>query len=156
MSLTMTPEDICKEYRTAKSPLKQIGVLAELNACPKGEIIQVLRDNGEKLPGNVGPRSKPAPDLTPGDVNYWEREAENDRKSASGGPPGAAAPTTAGDQEKATPVTQKLEKLIAQAFGQQRGTMMTLGEALELYRNVLMLELIFEVEVGKEARAPDE
>lgn len=56
MSLTMTPEDICKEYRTAKSPLKQIGVLAELNACTKKEIVEVLTEHGEKLPGNVGPR----------------------------------------------------------------------------------------------------
>lgn len=75
MSLTMTPEDICKEYRTAKSPLKQIGVLAELNACPKGEIIKVLRDNGEKLPGNVGPRKAAEADLTAADVNYEEKPA---------------------------------------------------------------------------------
>lgn len=56
MSLTMTPEDICKEYRTAKNRVKQIGVLAELNACSKKEIVDILQENGEKLPGNVGPR----------------------------------------------------------------------------------------------------
>lgn len=56
MSLTMTPEDICKEYRTSKNRVKQIGVLAELNACTKKEIVEVLKENGEKLPGNVGPR----------------------------------------------------------------------------------------------------
>lgn len=79
MGMMMTPEDICKEYRTAKSPLKQIGVLAELNTCSKKEIIKILTDNGEKLPGNVGPRKAAeatpgnVPELTAADVNYKEK-----------------------------------------------------------------------------------
>ena len=50
--MTMTAEEICREYRTAKAPTKQIGILAELNACTKDEIKRVLIQHGEKLPGN--------------------------------------------------------------------------------------------------------
>ena len=77
MNLTMTPEDICKEYRTAKNRVKQIGVLAELNACSKTKIMYILTQNGEKLPGNMEPRkaenAEAEPELTAADVNYKEK-----------------------------------------------------------------------------------
>ena len=59
-------ERICSEYRTAKSKLKQIGILAELNGCTKDEIKQILVDAGEKLPGNMTvPGQKKAPKPAP-------------------------------------------------------------------------------------------
>lgn len=37
-------------YRSAKNPKAQIGILAQLYLCEKEEIIQVLKNSGEKLP----------------------------------------------------------------------------------------------------------
>lgn len=66
--MTMTNEEICREYRTAKAPLKQIQILAELNGCKKDVIKQILIDGGEKLPGNMtapGERKAPKPKAEP-------------------------------------------------------------------------------------------
>ena len=46
----MSATDIAKEYRTAKSPRAQIGILAELNACSRQEIADVLIAQGETVP----------------------------------------------------------------------------------------------------------
>ena len=51
--MTMTDEEICRDYRTAKAPMKQIGILADLNQCGKDRIKQILIDGGCKLPGNM-------------------------------------------------------------------------------------------------------
>ena len=66
--MTMTPEEICREYRQAKAPTKQIQILADLNGCKKDEIKQILIDGGEKLPGNMtapGERKAPKPKAEP-------------------------------------------------------------------------------------------
>ena len=63
--MTMTPEEICREYRQAKSPTKQIQILADLNGCKKDEIKRILVDCGEKLPGNMMPKPKAAPKAMP-------------------------------------------------------------------------------------------
>lgn len=69
--MTMTNEEICREHRTAKAPQKQIGILAELNQVPRKEIVEILKEGGEKLPGNyynkapkkpAAPAEKKAPD----------------------------------------------------------------------------------------------
>ncbi len=49
--MTMTPEEIVREYREAKSPMKQIGILADENACTKREIVRILLEAGEEVPG---------------------------------------------------------------------------------------------------------
>jgi len=46
----MTNEEICREYRQAKTPLKQIRILADQNGCTKREIAEILREAGEELP----------------------------------------------------------------------------------------------------------
>lgn len=62
--MQMTPEEIVAEYRQAKSPLKQIGILADLNQCSKKEITAILTAQGEALPGQYGRRAAPrAPEL---------------------------------------------------------------------------------------------
>lgn len=63
--MTMTNEEICRDYRTAKAPMKQIGILAELNQCDKNRIKQILMDGGEKLPGNMIPKPKQTKDQAP-------------------------------------------------------------------------------------------
>jgi len=46
----MSATDIAKEYRTAKSPRAQIGILADLNGCTKQEIADILIAQGETVP----------------------------------------------------------------------------------------------------------
>lgn len=48
--MIMTDEEICREYRQAKTPLKQIRILADENGCTKREIAEILREAGEELP----------------------------------------------------------------------------------------------------------
>ena len=48
--MTMTNEEICREYRQAKTPLKQIRILADENGCRRDEIVSILREAGEELP----------------------------------------------------------------------------------------------------------
>ena len=48
--MTMTPEEIVREYREAKTPMKQIGILADENACAKKEIVRILLEAGEEVP----------------------------------------------------------------------------------------------------------
>lgn len=46
----MTSEEIVRDYKLSKTPMKQIGILAELNGCSKREIVDVLREAGVELP----------------------------------------------------------------------------------------------------------
>lgn len=48
--MTMTPEEIARDYRGSKAPLKQIGILADLNGCTKQEIADVLKEAGLDVP----------------------------------------------------------------------------------------------------------
>lgn len=65
--MTMTNEEICRDYRNAKVPTKQIKILAELNQCTMDDIKRILTEGGEKLPGNMMPKPKkePAPKPEP-------------------------------------------------------------------------------------------
>lgn len=48
-----TELEIVSIYRQAKDKTKQIGILAELNGCPKAEIIEILQRGGEKVDGRI-------------------------------------------------------------------------------------------------------
>jgi hypothetical protein len=48
--MIMTNEEIIREYREAKTPLKQIGILADENQCSRGKIVEILRAAGMDLP----------------------------------------------------------------------------------------------------------
>ena len=48
--MTMTPAEIAKSYREAKNRRAQIGVLADLNACKKADILAALVEAGEITP----------------------------------------------------------------------------------------------------------
>lgn len=56
--MTMTNEEICRDYRQAKKPMAQIGILAQLNNCGRDKIVQILKDGGEELPGQYKPKPK--------------------------------------------------------------------------------------------------
>lgn len=45
----MTDEEICRSYREAKEPNKQIQILADLNACDCENIVEILKANNEPL-----------------------------------------------------------------------------------------------------------
>lgn len=56
----MTDEEIVRDYQAAKSPLKQVGILAQLNNCSKERIKEILVAAGCELPAQMRPRPKKA------------------------------------------------------------------------------------------------
>lgn len=48
--MMMSNLEIASTYRQAKQPLKQIGILAELNGVSQKEIAEILREQGCELP----------------------------------------------------------------------------------------------------------
>ena len=55
----MTNEEleIVREYKAAKQPLKQIGILSDLNGVDKSEIVRILREAGCELPKQYAPKA---------------------------------------------------------------------------------------------------
>lgn len=80
--MTMTPEEICRDYRGAAQPLKQIGILADLNQCSKDEIKRILIAGGCELPGNMRPKAKKAPEAVL-DVGMAAKPITKPRKSVT-------------------------------------------------------------------------
>lgn len=60
--MNMTADEICRSYKNAVDPKKQVGILAELNATDKASIKAILIDAGlmepEKKPGPKAPQTK--------------------------------------------------------------------------------------------------
>lgn len=50
--MIMSNEEIVREYRQAKAPMKQIWILADENQCTKKEIVAILLEAGETVPKN--------------------------------------------------------------------------------------------------------
>ena len=48
--MRMTDEEIVRDYRASKAPFKQIGILADLNACTRQAIADVLIRAGCEVP----------------------------------------------------------------------------------------------------------
>lgn len=46
----MTNEEIIRDYKQAAAPVKQIGILADLNQCSRQDIVKILREAGCELP----------------------------------------------------------------------------------------------------------
>ena len=73
--LAMSVGDICKEFREAKEPAKQIDVLAQLNDTESTRIAWLLARAGENVPANKlprAPRSEHGVDL----AAVWEGSSE--------------------------------------------------------------------------------
>lgn len=67
----MTDEEICREYRLAKYPGKQVKILAEENGCSMGTIYNILRANGvqfksDRTAGKKGDDSNMETKTSPG------------------------------------------------------------------------------------------
>lgn len=61
--MEMSKEQIVREYQQMRDPpSKRINILAELNACRKMDITQILLDAGEQVPCNYLPKPKRAED----------------------------------------------------------------------------------------------
>lgn len=85
--MTMTDEEICREYREAKTPMKQIGILADENQCRRERIVEILRAAGMELPAvyrekNAGAVHQPSP---AGDT-LTQGKAETENGGAEYGP----------------------------------------------------------------------
>ena len=63
--LPMTKQEIISDYKAAKAPQKQIGVLADLNLCSKKEIAGILLEAGCEVPKYYD--RKPKPEMTKAD-----------------------------------------------------------------------------------------
>lgn len=48
--MNMSHADIVREYKAAKTPMKQIGILADQNLCKKREIVDILLEAGCEVP----------------------------------------------------------------------------------------------------------
>ena len=58
MAFPMSGNDILKEYREAKDRRAQIQILADLNACSRGEIVDFLVKCGEEVDKRLLPRKR--------------------------------------------------------------------------------------------------
>ena len=69
--MEMKPSEILQSYENAQYKTKQIGVLAELNACSKDEITDILKEMGAELPKRKY-RKKEEPAKEPERKKEWE------------------------------------------------------------------------------------
>ena len=92
----MSNLEIASTYRQAKQPLKQIGILADLNGVSRKEIAEILRSEGCELP-----------------ARYQEKDPSQAAEAASS-PQGAsqgAAAQDAGTSQEAEPL-RKLKRFL--------------------------------------------
>ena len=61
----MSNADIVADYRQAKTPMKQIAILADMNQCDRKEIIEILREAGCELPKQYQKKPKTDPKTEP-------------------------------------------------------------------------------------------
>lgn len=59
--MQMTEGEIVRSYKEAKNKSQQVGILAELNCCPKEKIIEILKEAG--TPSRELPRQRKKKDL---------------------------------------------------------------------------------------------
>lgn len=76
--MNMTNEEIVRDYRAAKSKLKQVGILADLNGCDNKTIVNILLEEGESVPGQFlqrGRKKAKRPELVELEAEAEERFA---------------------------------------------------------------------------------
>ncbi len=86
--MMMTDAEIIREYREAKTPLKQIGILADENQCSRGKIVDILRAAGVELPAVYREKPGNAPHPSPAGDTFPQGKAETggDLSTASRSP----------------------------------------------------------------------
>lgn len=84
MEMAMTKDEIISSWKNAISSKKQVGILAELNACPKSEIVRILYEGGV-LSGQAVYQYRKSGLLPP--AAEADMTEEFDRKVAAAGTP---------------------------------------------------------------------
>ncbi len=103
--MMMTDAEIIREYREAKTPLKQIGILADENQCSRGKIVDILRAAGVELPAVYREKEKApsaaaeVPHPSPAGDTFPQGKAETEDGEAEYGPI-LPAPRLAGFSER--------------------------------------------------------
>ena len=70
--MEMKPSEILASYKNASSKTSQIVILAELNACTRDEIIEILEQMGESVPKRKYTRKKEPENTEPERKKEWE------------------------------------------------------------------------------------
>lgn len=103
--MIMSNEEICREYREAKTPLKQIRILADENSCSKAEIVTILRGAGLEVPAVYRERAEApsaaakVPHPSPAGDSFPQGKPETEDAEAAYGPI-LPAPKLAGFAER--------------------------------------------------------
>jgi len=77
--MIMSNADIVREYKAAKTPMKQIGILADQNLCKKKDIVKILMKEGCEVPKFYKPKdNKEEPVEVAADTNVGTKEQAPD------------------------------------------------------------------------------
>ena len=75
--MIMSNADIVREYKAAKTPMKQIGILADQNLCKKKDIVEILMKEGCEVPKFYKPKdNKEEPVQVAADTNVGTKMPE--------------------------------------------------------------------------------
>ena len=76
--MIMSNADIVREYKAAKTPMKQIGILADQNLCKKRDIVEILVKEGCEVPKyyTKAKEKKEDPAQVAADTNVGTKEPE--------------------------------------------------------------------------------
>ena len=77
--MIMSNTDIVREYKAAKTPMKQIGILADQNLCKKKDIVEILLKEGCEVPKyyTKAKEKKEDPAQAAADINVGIKEPES-------------------------------------------------------------------------------
>lgn len=75
----MTKEEICRDYRLAANKREQIKILAELNACTKQQIADILIEDGQEVPKWYQKKEEPQKPkkVTVDELDDWTQKIVN-------------------------------------------------------------------------------
>ena len=76
--MTMTNEEICRDFMAAKNRKNQITVLADLNTCSEEDIVNILRGS-DKVDKRLLPKTVSAKQPVPAVVEQSKKEAPVER-----------------------------------------------------------------------------
>ena len=83
--MIMSNADIVREYKAAKTPMKQIGILADQNLCKKRDIVEILVKEGCEVPKyyTKAKEKKEDPAQAAADTNVGTKEPETLQETAT-------------------------------------------------------------------------
>ena len=109
--MTMTPAEIAKSYREAKDRRAQIGVLADLNACKKPDILAALVEAGELTPEDAVQLQPKKPSRPPRKTPAHAPAADPPREGYTR----LIVEPTAPQEQTPTPEPEELDHALAEA-----------------------------------------